>query len=718
MASKSLLELSADIDQAVHINKSLGKTTAGGLNAVLKILAGELVDQQSATPDLSHKADLDSSGRVPSSQLPSYVDDIVEAARFVALPTPGEAGKVYVTLDTNQQYRWAGSTYALLSDSGLTVDLKAALEASQNPSASNAFVTQAEVASSLALSNELADKASLSYTGTQTFKGQVNFQIGNDDTLKIYDGDIEGTATSRFGWRPSATDEVDVGLMRTGRGVMRVVGPNGLAAVETSDVTAYDAPADLNTLTKLAEGITDQRNRLDTLVAGAPAALDTLQEIADQLAADETGTAAILATQQQHTQQLAGFHNTVVEQNLTSNSTTSVPSVAAINQALATLSTGNDGATSSNIKGIPAYSVVQAGQQNITLPEIVEGIIYLSVLEKTGGVRVLYEDNYSISGNTLTISSEANLMLGDEVRGKYFLSVAATSISDALLAALRNIVRDELAANGGPTIWSSPTVQGFDDADFATFTSVAPMEYCLEGNLQAISDFGSLSGTEYVGTYQVGNVDRAFGYVWVRTKATAEKAASIWTKSPEFHLLVVTNPPNLIISSEDMTQRPPWDGYQSGFYHSQLADPEGTATMNVLSAYDSNASLITNYIDMTPGVSYCFSGIFGKYVDTSSVLETFQIQTQSSKEPLKPSKATFNLTSGAITDVQDATCYMTDLSPRGAQWQGYYLLEMTIVASITSQQFAMVMNVPDGANTNVWRWQVNVGNRRSAYQPT
>jgi hypothetical protein len=184
MVFKSINQLSAEIDQAVHPDGPLGKTTAGSLNTVLKSLASELVDQQSATPDLSHKADLDSSGRVPSSQLPSYVDDIVEAARFVALPTPGEAGKVYVTLDTNQQYRWAGSTYALLSDSGLTVDLKAALEASQNPSASNAFVTQAEVASS---SNRYADIVSL--TRTRTYYDTITdvvvaSQAG--DTINLY----------------------------------------------------------------------------------------------------------------------------------------------------------------------------------------------------------------------------------------------------------------------------------------------------------------------------------------------------------------------------------------------------------------------------------------------------------------------------------------------------------------------------------------------------
>lgn len=41
-------------------------------------------------------ASLDDSGKVPSEQLPSYVDDIVEYDTFEDLPTPGEGGKSYV----------------------------------------------------------------------------------------------------------------------------------------------------------------------------------------------------------------------------------------------------------------------------------------------------------------------------------------------------------------------------------------------------------------------------------------------------------------------------------------------------------------------------------------------------------------------------------------------------------------------------------------------
>jgi len=57
-------------------------------------------------------------GKVPSTNLPSYVDDIVEAANFAALPATGETGKIYVTLNDNKTYRWSGSAYVEVSAGG------------------------------------------------------------------------------------------------------------------------------------------------------------------------------------------------------------------------------------------------------------------------------------------------------------------------------------------------------------------------------------------------------------------------------------------------------------------------------------------------------------------------------------------------------------------------------------------------------------------------
>jgi hypothetical protein len=50
-------------------------------------------------------------GVVPASQLPSFVDDVVEFANLAEFPATGESGKLYVALDTGKAYRWSGSTY-------------------------------------------------------------------------------------------------------------------------------------------------------------------------------------------------------------------------------------------------------------------------------------------------------------------------------------------------------------------------------------------------------------------------------------------------------------------------------------------------------------------------------------------------------------------------------------------------------------------------------
>lgn len=60
-------------------------------------------------------ATLDGSGLIPLSQLPSYVDDVQEFASLAAFPVTGEAGKIYVALDTNKTYRWSGSTYIYIT---------------------------------------------------------------------------------------------------------------------------------------------------------------------------------------------------------------------------------------------------------------------------------------------------------------------------------------------------------------------------------------------------------------------------------------------------------------------------------------------------------------------------------------------------------------------------------------------------------------------------
>lgn len=62
-------------------------------------------------------AELDSTGKVPAAQLPSYVDDVLEFSTKAQFPQTGETGKIYVAKDTNLTYRWTSTQYLEISQS-------------------------------------------------------------------------------------------------------------------------------------------------------------------------------------------------------------------------------------------------------------------------------------------------------------------------------------------------------------------------------------------------------------------------------------------------------------------------------------------------------------------------------------------------------------------------------------------------------------------------
>lgn len=62
-------------------------------------------------------ASLDNTGKVPTAQLPSYVDDVEEYVDLASFPVTGESAKIYVAIDTGKTYRWSGSVYTEISPS-------------------------------------------------------------------------------------------------------------------------------------------------------------------------------------------------------------------------------------------------------------------------------------------------------------------------------------------------------------------------------------------------------------------------------------------------------------------------------------------------------------------------------------------------------------------------------------------------------------------------
>lgn len=73
-------------------------------------------------------ATLDQFAMIPASQLPSYVDDVLEFQSLANFPAVGEGGKIYIAINQGtaanptRQYRWTGSVYAEINPSPGTTD--------------------------------------------------------------------------------------------------------------------------------------------------------------------------------------------------------------------------------------------------------------------------------------------------------------------------------------------------------------------------------------------------------------------------------------------------------------------------------------------------------------------------------------------------------------------------------------------------------------------
>lgn len=102
---------------------SLGTYTPNSAAKTINITVPTKVSELSNDSGFALKSYVDGnfpkldSGLIPASYLPSYVDDVIEAANLAAFPKTGESGKIYVALDTNLTYRWSGTTYVEISPS-------------------------------------------------------------------------------------------------------------------------------------------------------------------------------------------------------------------------------------------------------------------------------------------------------------------------------------------------------------------------------------------------------------------------------------------------------------------------------------------------------------------------------------------------------------------------------------------------------------------------
>lgn len=100
-----------------HYGYNLYQYAAARGDAVKDYCDATYAKKSDVQSSLSSKADLDSNGKVPSSQLPSYVDDVEEYTSKSSFPATGTTGKIYVDTTTNLTYRWSGTAYVEISPS-------------------------------------------------------------------------------------------------------------------------------------------------------------------------------------------------------------------------------------------------------------------------------------------------------------------------------------------------------------------------------------------------------------------------------------------------------------------------------------------------------------------------------------------------------------------------------------------------------------------------
>lgn len=285
-------------DSDVYAEITAIKTTLSGLG-------GDYIDR-SEIGQANGVAGLDASGKVPTSQLPSYVDDVVEYENEDSFPEEGEAGKIYVDTTTNKTYRWSGSQYVEISaslaigtttgtayDGGLGAQLRTDLDALET-------TVDGKQAT-------LVSGTNIKSVGTQSIlgSGALNLStLANDmgvatteglqsltERVTTAEGDIDAIQAKEAGWdakyaKPAdGIPETDLaesvkGALAKANSALQTLDPDltAIAALEGTsgilkktgantwelDTTAYATSVALGTLQTTVDGKADQTD-LDSL---------------------------------------------------------------------------------------------------------------------------------------------------------------------------------------------------------------------------------------------------------------------------------------------------------------------------------------------------------------------------------------------------------------------------------------------------------------------
>lgn len=196
-------------------------------------------------------ASLDSKGLIPSSQLPAYVDDVIEVATFDELPEVGEAGKIYVTLDTNLTYRWSGTRYIEISQSLALGETSSTAYAGDKGKVTTDIVTS--IGTRVGLTTIVPSDTAVQINSTGIDRDDLDSRFNR----RIVSLDIQSATTTKAGVM-SAADKTKLNDLKTQEGITA-----DISAVQSNLTTHITNKQNPHSVTKAQVGLGNVDNTSD-----------------------------------------------------------------------------------------------------------------------------------------------------------------------------------------------------------------------------------------------------------------------------------------------------------------------------------------------------------------------------------------------------------------------------------------------------------------------
>lgn len=196
-------------------------------------------------------ASLDSKGLIPSSQLPAYVDDVIEVATFDELPEVGEAGKIYVTLDTNLTYRWSGTRYIEISQSLALGETSSTAYAGDKGKVTTDIVTS--IGTGVGLTTIVPSDTAVQINSMGIDRDDLDSRFNR----RIVSLDIQSATTTKAGVM-SAADKTKLNDLKTQEGITA-----DISAVQSNLTTHITNKQNPHSVTKAQVGLGNVDNTSD-----------------------------------------------------------------------------------------------------------------------------------------------------------------------------------------------------------------------------------------------------------------------------------------------------------------------------------------------------------------------------------------------------------------------------------------------------------------------